>query len=118
MGCSSRLGIKIFVCTRARTISFPKSHRFSKSVESTMSYKRGTENVILKTRFFDEKTRVSRGGNVGFQWGRSKDKDKERRLYTQNGRFRVAVTFFSKWNFDMRSSARFFDMAKISVNGV
>ena len=40
-----------------------------------MSYKRGTENVMLKTRFFDEKTRVSRGGNVGFQWGRSLEKN-------------------------------------------
>ena len=75
MWCLSGLGTKIFTCTRARTISFRKSHRFSESVKSTMSYKRGTENVILKTRVFNEKTRVSRGANVGFQWGGSLEKN-------------------------------------------
>ena len=64
MWCSSGLGTRIFVCTRARTISFPKSHCFSESVKSTMCYKRGTENVALKTRVFNEKTRDSRGRNV------------------------------------------------------
>ena len=64
MWCSSGLGTKIFVCTRARTISFQKSHCFSESVKYTMCYKRGTENAALKTRVFNEKTRDSRGGNV------------------------------------------------------
>ena len=64
MWCLSGLGTKIFVCTRARTIRFQKSHCFSESVKSTMCYKRGTENVALKTRVFNEKTRDSRGRNV------------------------------------------------------
>ena len=68
MWVSSGVGTKILICTRARTISFLKSRRFSKSVKSTMSYKRGTENVVPKTRYFYEKTRVSRGGNVVFEW--------------------------------------------------
>ena len=60
MWVSSGLGASKKICTRARTISFRMSYHFSKSVKSTTSYMRGTEN-IPKTRKMKKKTRVSRG---------------------------------------------------------
>ena len=67
MWVSSGVGAWEKICTSAQTISFRMSHHFSKSVKSTTSYKRGTEN-IYKTRKMKKKIEF-RGEKCGFPVG-------------------------------------------------